>query len=85
MPRGLNDTTPEAARVHLDLVRNAPPGRRLRLALSLSRTLMTLSRERLARALPDASPQEIGLHFVAALYGPALAEEVRTHLAAQSS
>ena len=45
---------------------------------------MTLSRQRLAKALPDASPQEIGLHFVAALYGRALAEEVRAHLAAQS-
>jgi len=84
MLRGLNDTTPEAERAHLELLRNAPPGRRLGLALSLSRTLMTLSRQRLAKALPDASPQEIGLHFVAALYGRALAEEVRAHLAAQS-
>ena len=85
MARGLTDTTPEAAKTHLDLLRAAPPGRRLLLGLSLSRTVMALARDRLAQALPDATPQELAVHFVAALYGPALADEVRAHLAAGSS
>jgi hypothetical protein len=77
----LSDTDPDAARVHIELLRAASPSRRLRLALSLSRTAMDLARAGLARAYPDASPEEIGLRFVALNYGPELAEEVRRHLA----
>ena len=81
MERGLSDTDPEAERVQLELLRQASPSRRLQLALSLSRTAMSLSRAGLARAFPDASPEEIGLRFVALNYGPELAEEVRAYLA----
>ncbi len=77
----LSDTDPEAERVQLELLRAASPSQRLRLALSLSRTTMGLARGGLARAFPDASPQEIGLRFVALNYGAELAEEVRRHLA----
>jgi hypothetical protein len=77
----LSDTDPEAERVHLELLRAASPSRRLRLALSFSRTAMSLARAGLARADPEASPEEIGLRFVALNYGPELAEEVRSHLA----
>lgn len=83
MEHGLSDTDPESARVHLDLLRGASPQRRLRLAFSLSRTAMSLSRGGMARILPDASPREIGLRFVARLYGAQLAEEVRADLAAR--
>jgi hypothetical protein len=83
--RGLNDTDPETERVHLELLRAASPSRRLRLALSLSRTAMSLSRGGLARTSPDASPEEIGLRFVALNYGPRLAEDVRAYLAARRS
>jgi len=76
-----SDTDPDAERVHLELLRAASPSRRLRLALSLSRTAMGLARAGLAQADPGASPEEIGLRFVALNYGPALAEEVRRHLA----
>jgi hypothetical protein len=75
------DTDPEAERVHLELLRAATPSRRLRLALSLSRTAMGLARASLARADPGASAEEIGLRFVALNYGPELADEVRFHLA----
>ncbi len=81
MARGLNDTDPEAELVHLELLRRSPPSRRLRLALSLSRTTMSLARGGLARALPGASPQEVGLRFVALHYGAQLAEDVRAYLA----
>jgi len=81
MERGLSETDPEAERVHLELLRQASPSRRLQLALSLSRTAMSLSRAGLAQAFPDASPEEIGLRFVALNYGTELAEEVRAYLA----
>jgi hypothetical protein len=81
MERGLSDTDPEAERVHLELLRAASPSRRLRLALSLSRTAMGLARDGLARSLPGASAEEIGLRFVALNYGRELAEDVRAYLA----
>jgi hypothetical protein len=80
---GLSDTDPETERVHLELLRRASPGRRIRLALSLSRTVMGLSRGGLARRHPGASPEEVGLRFVALHYGDDLAEELRADLAAR--
>jgi hypothetical protein len=81
MKRGLSDTDPEAERVQLELLQAASPSRRLRLALSLSRTVMGLARDGLARGLPGASAEEIGLRFVALNYGRELAEDVREYLA----
>jgi hypothetical protein len=78
----LSDTDPEAARVQMDLLRRASPARRLRLALSLSRSVVSLSRGGIARRLPHASPQEIGLEFVRLHYGEELASAVRRHLRA---
>jgi hypothetical protein len=77
---GLSDTDPEAALVQLDLMRRASPGQRLRLAMSLSRAVIALSRDGLARRMPGASETEIGLRFVALHYGGALAEEVRADI-----
>jgi len=85
VPRGLSDTDPEAERVQLELLRAASPSRRLRLALSLSRTAMSLAHDGLARSLPGASPEEVGLRFVALNYGRELAEAVRADLAARRS
>jgi hypothetical protein len=82
---GLSDTDPEAERVQLELFRRASPGRRIRLALSLSRTVMGLSRSGLARRMPDASPEEVGLRFVALHYGSDLADDLRADLAARRS
>lgn len=77
----LSDTAPDAEEVLVRLLRSASTSRRLRLALSLSRTTMSLARAGLARAHPGASPEEIALRFVALNYGADLAEEVRRHLA----
>ena len=85
MEHGLSDTDPDAERVHLELLRAASPSRRLRLALSLSRTTLSLAHDGLARGLPDASAEEVGLRFVALNYGRELAEEVRSYLRARRS
>ncbi len=77
----LTDTDPEAARVQLELFRRASPARRLALALSLSRSVMGLSRRGLARNMPGATDEEIGLRFVELHYGRELAEELREDLA----
>jgi hypothetical protein len=76
----LTDIDFEAAHVLMELLRKASPARRLRLALSLSRSVLTLSREGIARRRPHASPEEVGLEFVRLHYGRELAEEVERHL-----
>ena len=76
----LTDTDPEAARVQMELLRRASPARRLRLALSLSRSVLALSRQGIAQRRPGASPEEVGVEFVRLHYGRELADEVERHL-----
>lgn len=76
----LTDTDPELARVQMDLLRRASPARRLHLALSLSRSVIALSRAGIAQRLPRATPEEVGLEFVRLHYGASLADEVRQRL-----
>ena len=83
MDHGLNDTDPETERVHLELLRQASPARRVRLALSLSQTVMSLSRAGLARRMPDATDEEVALRFVALQYEADLADDLRADLAAR--
>ena len=82
MSRAPNDTDPEAARVHLDLLRGASPGRRLGLALSLSASVIALSRHRSPEASSDAEATAVGLRFVERSYGAELATAVRERLRA---
>lgn len=74
------DTAPDAERVQLALIRAAPVSRRLHLAFSLSATVINLARRAIARAHPDASPEERSLLFVERHYGAALASELRSDL-----
>lgn len=83
MRPSLSDTDIEAERVQLELLRGASPAARLRLALSLSRTVIGLSRRGLSRAEPDSDARgESALRFVELHYGRALAEAVRVRLRA---
>jgi hypothetical protein len=79
----LSDTDPETQRVQWDLLRRASPSRRLALAFSLSRTVIALSRDGLARRAPDSDPRTVGLRFVALHYGKELADAVRRDLEAR--
>ena len=74
------DTSVEAERVQIDLIRAAPVSRRLHMAWSLSATVIGLARQALARAQPDASTQEIDLRFVELHYGLDLAAALRAEL-----
>ncbi len=55
----LSDTDPDAARIQRELLRRAGPARRMDLAFSLSRTVISLSREGLARRFPSEDSREI--------------------------
>jgi hypothetical protein len=75
----LSDTDAETDRVHVAMLRRATPARRLRLALSLSGTVIALSRSsRVAGAPRDR--EEAGVRFVEVSYGRALAAGVRERL-----
>jgi hypothetical protein len=74
------DTTREAERVQVDLLRASPVAKRLHLALSLSATVIGAARRALARAQPRASSQELDLRFVEVHYGAEVAAGVRADL-----
>lgn len=81
MPRPeVDDTSREAQRVQLQLLRAASPTRRLQLALSLSQTTRDLALAALRRRHPDFSEREIRLRFAEVHYGKELAERVRACL-----
>jgi hypothetical protein len=77
------DTSIEAERVRIALFRAATPTRRIALALSLSRTVISLSRTAIRQAHPDANEEEVGLLFVEFQYGEQLARQVRASLASR--
>lgn len=74
------DTSEEARRLQVSLLRDAGPVRRVRLALSLSAAVMDLSRRGIARAHPDWTEEERDFEFVRRHYGEELAAAVRRHL-----
>ena len=79
--RPFSDTDPEAARVQLELLRAAGPGRRARMALELSALVIQLARRGLRATLPaGASEQDAALRFVELYYGTELADGIRRRL-----
>lgn len=79
------DTSAEAERVQIDLLRAASVPRRVRLAWSLSATVIGLARQALARAEPRASRRDLDLRFVELHYGADLAAALRHHLTRQGA
>ena len=74
------DTAPDAERVQVALLRTAPVGRRLHIALDLSATVIGAARRALARAQPHASARALDLRFVELHYGPDTAAGLRADL-----
>lgn len=74
------DTAPDAERVQVALLRAAPVARRLHLAFTLSATVIGVARRALARARPQATPQELDLRFVELHYGADAAAGLRADL-----
>jgi hypothetical protein len=77
----LTDTTPDAARVQIELLRSASVGRRLRLAWSLSATVIGAARRALAEKHPLDSFDELAVRFAEVHYGSELAQMLRAELA----
>jgi hypothetical protein len=80
IPPRSEDTSREAERVQVDLLRAAPVWRRLQVALSLSASVISAARRALARVEPGADRIESDIRFVDLHYGSALAAGLRADL-----
>ena len=74
------DTSVDAERVQIELLRAAPLSRRLHLACSLSASAISAARRAVARADPSADATERDIQFVALHYGSAVAAALRADL-----
>jgi hypothetical protein len=62
-----SDTSPEAQRVLFELLRNAPPGRKIRLTFDLIQTLRQFVLSDLRRRFPQANEDELRRRLIARL------------------
>ena len=71
-----SDTRPEAERVQIELLRQAPIWRKLELLGQLNQTARTLALSGLRQRYPQASPQELRRRLADLLLGQELATRV---------
>jgi hypothetical protein len=70
------DTAPEAERVQIELIRQAPAWRRVELAGQMYEAVKALAMSGLRRRHPHAAPQELRRRLADLLLGPELAMRV---------
>lgn len=73
------DTSPEAERVQVALLRAAPADRRLRLAYELSQMVLEMAWRAIHRLSPGTDERAGRLRWAELTYGAALAEALRNH------
>ena len=74
------DTSSQAEKVQIELIRESSVSMRISKVRSLSQTAMYLSRRAIQRTNPFLSERELDLAFVANHYGENLAECLRLYL-----
>ncbi len=77
------DTSPEAEAVLIELLRQAPPWRKLHMVSQLNQTVRTLALSGLRQRYPEATSQELRRRLADLLLGPELAARVYGPLEAQ--
>lgn len=75
------DTSPEAERVQIELIRKASPAKRFAIMEAWSQFLIEANKQSIHRNHPNLSEEEVGLIFVANNYGQALADQLRADFA----
>lgn len=80
MPAETNDTHPIAEAVQITLLRKAGQTRRSRLMLSITQSMLNLSRLGIQQQYPHLSPLEQNLKFIELVYGVELAIRLKKHL-----
>jgi hypothetical protein len=68
-----SDTRPEAEAVLIEMLRQAPPWRKLHMVDQMNQTVRTLALSGLRQRHPEATPQELRRHLADLLLGPDLA------------
>jgi hypothetical protein len=76
MPARLNDTSPEAERVQIELIRSSPAWKRFRLLNDLITTGRALSLSGLRERFPAATPEELHRRLATLILGADLATKV---------
>ena len=74
------DTSPQAEKVQIELIRKSSIARRISMVRSLSQMTMFLSQRAIRRANPSLSKREVNLVFVELHYGKDLAERLRSYM-----
>jgi hypothetical protein len=77
------DTTPEAARVHLEIIRRMPAARRLELALGMRNSLRQVVAAGVRQRHPEFSPYQVRLAVIRPILGDKLFREVYLHAGIQ--
>ena len=75
----ISDTSPEAQKVQIELLRKATLAERFARMQSLTALAINLSRRAIAEANPTLTPRELDVKCVELYYGRQLAEELRDH------
>lgn len=75
----MTDTRPAAERVHIQLMRQAPAWRKLRLLGELNAAARALALSGLRQRYPDASAEELRQRLAELWLGPQLAARVADH------
>jgi hypothetical protein len=70
------DTCPEAERVQIELLRQAPPWRKLDMVGQMNQTVRILALSGLRQRYPQATPRELRRRLADLLLGPTLAAHV---------
>lgn len=73
------DTSPDAERVQIKLLREAGRPRRFEIMCSLTHFINQLSRRAIARRNPEMASEERNLLFLSLNYGPELSERVKRY------
>ena len=76
----LSDTSPDAEKVQIELIRQASMAERIARMRSLTAMATKMSRQAIAEANPQFSSREVDLMWMELHYGKELAAEYRKHL-----
>jgi hypothetical protein len=72
------DTSPEAERVQIELLRKASPIKKFGIVRSLSQSLIQASRRNIQQLHPDITEEELRLIFIEMHYGKEIANRMRS-------
>lgn len=83
-PSILRDCSPEAEKVHIELLRKAGTAKRFSIMASLTDSMRSLSKRAIDRANPNLSEYERKILFVSLCYGEQMGEKLRKYVQERS-